>query len=487
MAADLVHVSRALARVFDDVEHRGEAVLSDLTHDSREVRPGVAYCAIRGMTVDGHDHAASAVAAGAPALLVERWLDMDVAQIRIPDTRRGLGPAAAAVHEHPSTDLTIVGITGTNGKTTSAYLVEAAFGAAGTGTGLVGTIESRVHGRPRPGVRTTPEGSDLQRLLADMRSAGVGAVAMEVSSHGLALHRVDGTRFAVAVFTNLSQDHLDFHRDMDDYLAAKASLFTPTFTARGVVCVDDRGGRHVAEVASVPVLTFGRTGGDVRITDVVPTLEGTRGVLRGGALDGATVRTRLVGAFNLTNAVGAVLAAVEAGVDADVAIAGVAAVPAVRGRLEAVPGDRHVFVDYAHSPDAITNVVDTVRGLATDDQRIVVVIGAGGDRDRTKRGPMGVAAAAADVVVVTSDNPRSEDPSVIAADVVDGVRAVPRDTRMVVELDRRRAIAAALELAGDDDIVLVLGKGHETTQEIGDRTLPFDDREVVRELLGGDA
>lgn len=482
MAAALHEVHEALAATFPDAERRGDAMLEDLTHDSRAVAPGRGFCAVVGATTDGHRHLASAVASGAPAVIVQEFADLDVPQIRVADTRRALGIAASVVHGHPSRDLAIVGITGTNGKTTTAYLVEGAFAAAGLGTGLVGTIETRIHGLATPGARTTPEASDLQRMLADMRRAGVAAVAMEVSSHGLALHRIDGTQLRVAVFTNLSQDHLDFHADLEDYLAAKQRLFTGGFAERAVVCVDDDAGRRIAAAATVPTTTFGHQAGDIRIVDVVASLAGTSGRLVGGDHDGLLVSTSLIGGFNLTNAVGAALAAIHAGVAPDVAAAGVAAVARVPGRLERVPGPGSpVFVDYAHTPDAVTTVIETVRGLLAGQIRLVVVLGAGGDRDRGKRGPMGRAAAAADVVIVTSDNPRREPPAAIAAAIADGVTDADTGARLHVELDRRAAIEKALAEAGPDDVVLVLGKGHETTQDLGDHVIEFDDRRVVVE------
>lgn len=483
MAAALHDVHEALSATFPDVERRGDAVLDDLTHDSRDVRPGRAFCAIVGATTDGHRHAVGAVEAGAAALIVQDFLDFDVPQLRVSDTRQALGHAASVIHNHPSRTLDVVGITGTNGKTTTAYLIEGAFAADGQGTGLIGTIETRIHGAATPGARTTPEASDLQRTLADMSRAGVEAVAMEVSSHGLALHRIDGTHLRVAVFTNLSQDHLDFHQDLEDYLLAKQRLFTQGFAERAVVCVDDEAGRRVATAATIPTVTFGHTHGDVRIVDVVATLEGTSGRLSGGDHDGLCVETRLIGGFNLTNAVGGVLAAVAAGVDPHVAAAGVAAVSRIPGRLERVPGSgASVFVDYAHTPDAVATVIETVRALLSSAARLIVVLGAGGDRDRGKRGPMGAAAAAADVVVVTSDNPRSESPGQIAAAVAAGVTGVNGGGALHVVLDRRVAIARALDVAAAvDDVVLVLGKGHETTQDLGDSVIEFDDRRVVLE------
>ncbi len=464
------------------IHRRGDADLLDATHDSREVRPGWLYCAIPGDRFDGHDFADDAVEAGASALLVERPLELGVPELIVPAVRPAIGPVAATIHGWPSLEMQVAGVTGTNGKTTTCYLLEAVFGAAALGTGVIGTIETRVHGIPQPGVRTTPEGTDLQRLLATMRARGVDAVAMEVSSHGLHQHRVDGTRFTVAVFTNLTQDHLDYHGTLESYYAAKARLFTGGFADAGIVCVDDEWGRRLAEEAEVPVTTFGASErADVRVVDVASDLGGTRCRLIG---DGPNVllATRLLGAYNAWNAAAAYLAARQVGIDRDAITAGLRACEGVPGRLERVDVGQPfaVLVDYAHSPDALRRVLETASGLA--EGRVHVVVGCGGERDRDKRPEMGRIAAGADRAVLTSDNPRSEDPERILAEVVAGADAVP-DADVTVELDRRRAVHVAVDGADEGDVVVIAGKGHETTQELGDRTVPFDDREVAAEAL----
>jgi len=486
-------VTTTLARLAEvlDGDHRGaDVALRDATHDSRTAGPGVLFCAVPGERTDGHDHAPDAVASGTSALLVERWLDgLDVPQLRVASVRRTIGPAAAAVHEDPSRELTVVGITGTNGKTTSAYLVEAAFGAAGLGVGVIGTVETRVHGEAVPGQRTTPEGTDLQRTLRSMRTRGAEAVAMEVSSHGLAMHRVDGTRFAVAVFTNLSQDHLDFHGSMDDYFAAKSRLFTPVFAGSAVICVDDAWGRRLVDLATVDVATFGSdASADHRIVASDAGPDGSRIDVVGP--DGRyELRTRLIGDFNQRNALGAYLASVAAGVPPDTAAAGIAACPGVPGRLERVEDAEAgpaVFVDYAHTPDALERVIRVARSVIAPGGRVHVVIGAGGDRDRAKRPLMGAAATAADRVVVTSDNPRTEDPEAILTAVAagaDAAVAAGARSEVVRHLDRGEAIAAAVADAVAGDVVIVAGKGHETGQELADRTVPFDDRQVAAQVL----
>jgi UDP-N-acetylmuramoyl-L-alanyl-D-glutamate--2,6-diaminopimelate ligase len=475
-----------LAAVLPQAESRGDAELTDATHDSRQAGKGSLFCAIVGHVTDGHDHASDAVANGASGLLVQRWLELDVPQVRVPDSRAATGPAAAEIHGHPSQDMAVVGITGTNGKTTTAYLVEGAFAAAGRGTGLIGTVETRIHGRAQPGVRTTPEGPDVQRLLARMRDRGVEGVAMEVSSHGLDLHRVDGTRYAVAVFTNLSQDHLDFHPDMEAYFRAKARLFTPEFADRAVVVVDDDWGKRLAASRAIDTVTVGRAGdADVRVADIELGLDGGRAVLRGDLVGGSLpIQTRLVGDFNVMNAAAGVVAAIRAGVPAAAAVEGVAACPGAPGRLERVPGsgDITVLVDYAHTPDAVERVVATLRPLLGGG-RLIMVLGAGGDRDRTKRPLMGAAAAAADVAVLTSDNPRTEDPQAILDAVVQGAEDAGTRAQIVQELDRRRAIAEAVERARPGDVVVIAGKGHEPYQELASGRIDFDDRIVAAEVL----
>ncbi len=488
MTVALTEVCAALP----SARHRGpDVTVTDAVHDSRSAGPGSLFCAIVGATSDGHDHAAAARDAGAVALLVERELDLDLPQVVVPSVRAATGPAAAVVHGHPSAELTLVGVTGTNGKTTVAYLLEGAFGAAGLGTGVLGTVETRIHGSAVPGVRTTPEGTDLQRLLREMVTRGVDAVAMEVSSHGLHLRRVDGARFRVAVYTNLSQDHLDFHPTMDDYLAAKARLFRSELAERAVVHLDGPWAHRLLDHVEVPVVTVGASAdADVRMTDLRTTIAGGTCHLHGIAAEPVAIRTAAPGRFNLDNAATAIVAAVTAGVPLDAAIAGVAACPGAPGRLQRVDRGQpfSVFVDYAHTPDAVTTVLETLRAAGDEDARLIIVLGCGGDRDTTKRGPMGAAAAAADLAVFTADNPRSEDPATIIAAMDVGARAAidaGAPATVVHEPDRRTAIALALDAARAGDVVVVAGKGHEKTQTFAERTVPFDDVAVVEALLRG--
>lgn len=491
----------AVAAALPSAQRQGDDVeVRDASHDSRQIDHDWLFCAITGQHHDGHDHAGDAQAAGASALLVERWLPLEIAQLKVPSVRHAVGLAASVIHGRPSEELAVVGLTGTNGKTTIAYLLEAAAAADGYGTGVIGTIEARIHGERLPGVRTTPEGTDLQRLLRHMSDRGVELVAMEVSSHGLDLHRVDGTRFRVGVFTNLSQDHLDWHGTMDAYFAAKARLFS--LAEQAVVVIDDSWGRRVAEGATIPVTTLGRASdAEVRIIEQELTVEGGRARVRfGGTIARdllgepveVEVSTHLPGDFNLLNAVTAVVTAVRAGVDLDAALAGVAACEGAPGRLERVPAPdgMRVFVDYAHTPEAVSAVLRTLRQTMPTDARLIVVLGAGGERDQGKRPGMGAAATLADVAVLTSDNPRSEDPQRILEAIVGGARDALASRpgsgcELVVELDRRRAIERAIERAAPSDVIVIAGKGHETTQQIGERTISFDDRRVAAEILAG--
>jgi UDP-N-acetylmuramoyl-L-alanyl-D-glutamate--2,6-diaminopimelate ligase len=469
--------------------------VSAITHDSRRATRGSCFACIPGAVTDGHLYAPAAVDAGAVALMVERELDLPVAQARVATVRAALGPAAAAFYGHPSRRLHCLGVTGTNGKTTVTYLLEAIARAAGQRVGVIGTVGARVDGSALPLERTTPEADDLQTILARMRDDGVRTVAMEVSSHALDQHRVDGTWFAATCFTNLSQDHLDYHGSMTAYFEAKARLFDPARTDAAAVNVDEPHGLEIARRArdaELRVMSFaasdahGSTSADVVAEDVDPSSAGTRFALvtpKTGAR--TTVDSPLLGAFNVSNALAAATTALVAGLSLDAVVSGLQAPLAIPGRLERVaapPGQPFtVLVDYAHTPDALDRVLDAARRLAPGG-RVIVVFGSGGDRDRQKRPAMGRAAATgADTAVLTSDNPRSEDPEQIARAVLEGLRDGPAS--VVVELDRRVAIRDALCSARAGDVVLVAGKGHETGQTIGGRTVPFDDRVVVREEL----
>jgi UDP-N-acetylmuramoyl-L-alanyl-D-glutamate--2,6-diaminopimelate ligase len=468
--------------------------VSAITHDSRRASPGSCFACIPGAVTDGHLYAPAAVEAGAVALLVERELDVPVAQARVAAVRAALGPAAAALYGHPSRSVQCLAVTGTNGKTTVTYLLEAIARAAGQRVGVVGTVGARVDGAPLSLERTTPEADDLQAILARMRDDGVRSVALEVSSHALDQHRVDGTWFAAACFTNLSQDHLDYHGSMASYFEAKARLFDPARTKAAAVNVGDRHGVEIAQRArnaGLAVMTFAVAGEGHGAPDVVAEAvesgsSGTRFELvatETGAR--AAVDSPLLGSFNVSNALAAATTALVAGFPLDAVVAGLRGPLAIPGRLErvAAPPDHpfSVLVDYAHTPDALERVLEAARRLAAD-RRVIIVFGSGGDRDRQKRPAMGRAAATgADTVLLTSDNPRSEDPEQIARAVLDGLREGPAS--VIVELDRRTAIRDALRTAGAGDVVVIAGKGHETDQTIGETKIPFDDRVVAREEL----
>ncbi len=459
-----------------------------LAHDSRHVDPGACFACIVGANTDGHRHAPAAVAAGAVALLVERRLGLTVPEAQVPDVRRALGPAAARLNGFPSRGMRCVGVTGTNGKTTTTHLLAAIAGAAGEPAGVVGTVGARIGAQPLPLEHTTPEAPELQALLARMRDDGVRTVAMEVSSHALAQHRVDGTWFAVACFTNLSREHLDYHTSLDDYFEAKARLFDPAFTAAATVNVDDPRGPELVRrcrAAGIPVTSYAlAASADVIATDVVAGRDGGRFTIVEPDGTRTPAHTRLLGTLNVTNALAAAVTARVAGFDPDAIVAGLAAAPAVPGRLEPVPAGQpfDVLVDYAHTPDALVAALAAARQLAGP-HRVIVVFGAGGDRDAEKRALMGRAAARhADLAIVTNDNPRSEDPAAIADAVLAGAAEGTAATRR--ELDRRAAIRDALDAAQPGDVVLIAGKGHETEQHFADRTIRFDDRAVVRDELG---
>jgi UDP-N-acetylmuramoyl-L-alanyl-D-glutamate--2,6-diaminopimelate ligase len=455
------------------------------THDSRAVRPGDLYAALPGARAHGADFVADVVAAGAAAVLTdpagaERAVAAGLPVLVAPDARAVLGEVARCVYGDPAAGMLVIGVTGTNGKTTTSFLLEAGMRAAGHRTGLLGTVLTRIGDDVVPSVRTTPEATDLQALLAVMRERGTTAVAMEVSSHALALGRVDGLVFDIAVFTNLSQDHLDFHASMAEYEAVKASLFAPSRARAGVVCVDDAAGRRVAARAQVPVVTVSTTdeSGDWTARDVDLRAAGSTFRLRhaGGEID---VCVPLPGGFNVANAAVALAALHRSGVDIDAAAAGVAALDGVPGRMERVDAGQPfaALVDYAHTPEAVTTLLAAVRRVTTG--KVIVVLGCGGDRDAAKRPLMARAAVTgADVAILTSDNPRSEDPLEILRQMATGA---PGDA--VVESDRRAAIRLAVRQARPGDAVVVAGKGHETGQEVDGVVTPFDDRVVLREAL----
>ncbi|GAB3717460.1 UDP-N-acetylmuramoyl-L-alanyl-D-glutamate--2,6-diaminopimelate ligase [Nocardiopsis nanhaiensis] len=488
-----------------------EVHVRGMTHDSRKVRQGDLYAALPGTRAHGADFANQVVEAGAAAIITDtagadRSAATGLPVVVVPDVRAALGTAAAWVYDDPARELLLVGTTGTSGKTTISYLIESGMRQAGMSTGLIGTVEMRVGDERVTSSLTTPEATDLHGLFAVMRERGVAAAAMEVSSHALALGRVGGTRYDVAVFTNLSQDHLDFHSDLRDYFDTKARLFTPEYCDIAVINTDDRFGRALLDMVEargeVPITTFAVEGGsdagpgnamaaDWTAVDVHLGATGSTFRIVGPGGMEAKASVALPGPFNVSNAMAAIVGLVEAGLPLETAIAGVAVAPGVPGRMEQVEAsasagfqDFTALVDYSHKPGAIEAVLGALR--ATTDGRVTMVLGCGGDRDRAKRPLMGEAAARlADQLIITNDNPRTEDPVAIATAMLEGVSKVPEDqrARVTVEFDRAEAIGLGVHRTGPGDVVVVAGKGHETGQYVKGEVLPFDDREILRAAI----
>jgi UDP-N-acetylmuramoyl-L-alanyl-D-glutamate--2,6-diaminopimelate ligase len=466
--------------VGDDAAPAVDLEISDLAYDNRAVGAGTLFFCVPGFTRDGHDFAPDAVSRGAAALVVQRPLGLGVPEVRVGSVRAAMAPAAARFYGNPTAQLEMVGITGTNGKTTTAFLVRSLLEADGRRCGLMGTVKSVVGGVEHEVQRTTPEAIDLQRLFHQMVDGGDRGCVMEVSSHALELHRADAITFDVAIFTNLTQDHLDFHPTMEDYFQAKRRLFTELRPKVAVINLDDAYGRRLAEEIDGAV-TFGLDSPDAayRAVDLQTGLSGSTFTV--AAPDGPLpVRSPLTGRFNVSNVLGALAAARSLGISASVCATAIADAGQVPGRFQSVDEGQPfaVLVDYAHTPDSLENVLAAARPLTSG--RLHVVFGAGGDRDRGKRPQMGeIARRLADRVIVTSDNPRSEDPEAIIAEILQG-----SGLDVEHEVDRRRAIERALSAASAGDVVVIAGKGHEQGQEFaGGRKIAFDDVGVVRELL----
>ena len=463
--------------------HPGNPRITGLATDSRKVRPGDLFVAIRGGQLeDRHGFVPQAIAAGAVAVVVEEPVQADTTVVRVPSTREALGVFAEHFYGSPSRKLRMVGVTGTNGKTTTATLIHASLEAAAGDCGLIGTVENRVGGRRMPSDIGTPEAHDLQRLLKEMTDSGCTAAVMEVTSHGLALDRVCGIAFNTAVFTNFSRDHLDFHGSLESYLAAKKLLFDNLNPdARAVVNADDEATGRLLGNCCATVVSYGRsTTADVRIENAETDGRGTRMDLetRWGSLE---LNLALRGRFHQMNAAAAIAAGLAMDVDADTIADAIRDVQ-VPGRFESIQEgqDFSVIVDYAHTPDALGNVLRSAREFA--EGRLICVFGCGGDRDRGKRPQMGrISARMSDLTIVTSDNPRTEAPNSIIRDIVAGVGSADH----LVEVDRRKAISLAIENASGGDLVVIAGKGHEDYQDIGGRKIHFDDRQVARDVLSG--
>ena len=498
MAEMVITTLQSLLRELPSFQVRGPVggPVSDIAYHSQSARPRALFVAIRGAHQDGHTFVGEALRQGATAVVVEHPVEVppEVAQVVVPDTRVALAALSAAFFGHPSRDIQLIGITGTKGKGTTAYLLDAALSRGGQRTGVIGTLGVKLGAQVTPLERTTPEAPDLQRTLRQMADAGVRVVVMEVASHALVLHRVAGSHFHGAVFTNLTQDHLDFHRTLDAYRDAKRMLFeTVAPDGVSIINADDPSGPVMADASRAPVITYGLSArADVRTSDVQLRLDGAdfTAVTPQGEI---AVHLRLPGRFNVSNALAAIAAAQHEGVGLDVIAQALGEFPGVPGRFEAVREGQPfgVIVDYAHTPDSLENVLRVARDFTRG--RLLVVFGCGGDRDRTKRPVMGrIAAQLADVAVVTSDNPRSEDPAAIIKEILRGIadavaggsgaRPASR-VRIDIEPDRRLAIIRTLESARPGDVVVIAGKGHEPYQEIKGVKYPFDDRVVAREVL----
>jgi UDP-N-acetylmuramoyl-L-alanyl-D-glutamate--2,6-diaminopimelate ligase len=461
----------------------GDVEIHGLAYDNRAVTSGTLFFCVPGFTRDGHEFAADAISRGAVALVVERPLGLGVPEILVPDVRAEMAPVAAGFYGDPTAELEVAGVTGTNGKTTTAFLVRSLLEADGRRTGLLGTVTSVIGGAEHAVQRTTPEAIDLQRTFRTMVERGDRACAMEVSSHALELHRADAIHFAVAIFTNLTQDHLDFHATMEDYFLAKRRLFTDAQPRRAVINIDDRYGARLADELPGAITFSLERDATYTAVDVHTGLHGSQFTIRGpdGELE---LSSPLRGRFNVYNALGAFAAGRALAIPADTAIGALSSATLVPGRFEPVEEGQEfaVLVDYAHTPDSLQNVLEAARELASG--RLHVVFGCGGDRDRAKRPLMGeIAVRLADRVIVTSDNPRSEDPEAIIAQILAG-------TGPDVEhnVDRREAIEQAIAGARAGDVVVIAGKGHEQGQEFAaGHKIPFDDATVAREVLRGAA
>ena len=461
--------------------------IDGVVYRSDRARPGTVFACLRGVAADGHDYAAAAVAAGAGALIVERVLDIGVPQVVVPDARLATALVATRLAGDPSAGLRMVGITGTNGKTTTSFLMHSVLQAAGHATGLIGTVEVRIGGQVVPATHTTPESVDLQDLLVAMREAGDTACVMEVSSHALSQRRVAGVRFDAALFTNLTRDHLDYHPDVEHYYAAKRALFIRPEgegdDPPAAVNLDDAYGRRLAGETGALTFAVDDLGADIRPVALTMHAAGFSATIATprGPLD---VESRLRGHFNVSNVAGVVALGEILDLSHDAVARGIAALAGVPGRFEAIDAgqDFQVLVDYAHTPDSLENILVSARRLVPQGGRLVVVFGCGGDRDRGKRPQMGrIAADLSDVAIVTSDNPRTEDPARIIDDIVGGMG--DGRAECLVDGDRRSAIERALTGGRTGDVIVIAGKGHERGQEMNGVVRPFDDRDVAREVL----
>lgn len=481
-----------------EIRGRADVLVSGISYDSRRVKPGDVFVAVGGFVTDGHEFVGDAVSNGAAAVVLEKEVPVPegVTAVVVPDTRGALGLLAASFYGHPSKRLRMIGVTGTNGKTTTTYMVRQILNEAGYRVGLIGTVQNFIDDVAYPVTRTTPESLDLQELLSRMEKAGVTHVVMEVSSHGLELKRTNGCEFDVGAFTNLSRDHLDFHDDVESYLEAKCKLFTglsSTYYMRpkegpkgAVVNVDDPSSERVRSCSGVPILGYGTgEGADLRATDIRVLASGTTYTAALPSGKRIQISMPLAGRFNVYNSLAALGVALIEGIPEEAIVRAFHRLDRIPGRFERVEAGQSfsVVVDYAHTPDGLEKVLLTAREVAGD--RVIVVFGCGGDRDKGKRPVMGrIAGELADFVVLTSDNPRGEEPESIISEIERGLRQAKAGTAPYhVEPDRRAAIEYAVGMARDGDLVLIAGKGHESYQVFRDEKVPFDDREVATEAI----
>lgn len=458
--------------------------VSGVASDSRLVKPGDMFAAMRGSRLDGHDFAKEACENGASSLVVSRQLQIDLPQLIVPSVRRVLGKISSLVYGVPSGKLNVIGITGTNGKTTTSYMIENALEHAGIRSGMIGTIETKIAGQSIPALFTTPEAPSLQSSLAEMLKNNVEVAVMEVSSHGIDQHRIDGTLFELGIFTNLSSEHLDYHGTIEQYYATKAQLFEPSRCKRALVCIDDEWGLRLSHQVQIPTVTFGcGLGADYRIQDIVITHDGTSFTLVGPDVN-SEIFTPIVGSCNAQNAAAAFLALHLLGLDTEAALAGIKSCQKVSGRFQRVEMDQpmEIIIDYAHTPGAIRSLIETARSLAPADSEVFIVAGARGGRDRLKRPELGRALATANHVILTVDSPGDEDPISIIEQLIAGTIDVP-EGRISIELDREKAIQLAISSAAPNDTVLVVGRGHEKSLRIGNRKILLDDVEAAKKAV----
>lgn len=484
-------VCKPLSDIINGIEVQAssdnQVIIRGMSMDSRHVKPGDLYACVPGLKVDGHDFAASAISSGAVAIVVERFLPLEVPQIKVSNVRQVMGLLAANIYGRPSEQLELVGVTGTNGKTTITHLIEKIGIRQGRKVGLIGTLGSRIDGRDIPGDRTTPEGIEVQKLLGEMVTEGVDLAVMEVSSHALALGRVVGCEFDAGIFTNLTQDHLDYHKTMEDYLYAKSLLFANHLKGKkspkiSILNGDDPAFFELSQASAAPVVSYGiHNPVDYRAENVEVTAQGVRFIVRFRDRS-QEILYRTPGVFSVYNALAAFAWGVERGYDSSGVADALADIACVPGRFESVRLGQpfQVIVDYAHTPDGLENVVRTAKDFTKG--KLITIFGCGGDRDKSKRPLMGEAASLrSDFLIVTSDNPRTENPDQIIHEILAGVSGVD----YVVLRDRQEAIRTACRMAKSGDTILIAGKGHETYQIFGAEVQPFDDREVAREALRG--